>query len=323
MSKNVNASAWSSYWDDSAATPGAVRGDGMQAALDQFWRETLRSGWLVEGRSLHLDMACGSGGVTRASIAAAQSISSVPRHFACMDYSSAAVSQALSVNGRETVMGLVADATATGLASASFDLVTSQFGLEYAGPGAFHEAWRLLAPGGQLIILSHIEGGPIARECAETLDPLERMSGSAILLRLLDVIQTLEGDQLDLRQSNRSADIAALIADCAGLFDVTRQSAPSAGGEFVLRLLNDLSQLLKRLPSYQRTDVVHWIEHQNRELDAYRARMSSMLDAALSEVSVRQFIESLDPVPVDQPGVEPWTIDGEREACAWLLSLSR
>ena len=91
----------------------------------------------------------------------------------CVDISDAAIENAKQ--RFPTVTGIVSDATSIPLDDGSFDIVTSQFGVEYAGTDAVTEAARLDAPGGALGFLMHIENGSVHKECQDSLAAIDAL----------------------------------------------------------------------------------------------------------------------------------------------------
>ncbi|MGL4540930.1 MAG: class I SAM-dependent methyltransferase, partial [Polymorphobacter sp.] len=142
---DTNQAAWTGYWlgagRDSGCLPGAPKplNDALLAAWAAF------AGELPQGAQL-LDIATGSGSVVRALMALRPDIVSIG-----ID------SAALPDLGPASVLDLRGDIDAAALpfADASFDAVSSQFGIEYCPPAALAEAGRSLRPGGALGFVVH------------------------------------------------------------------------------------------------------------------------------------------------------------------------
>jgi len=136
----VSEAAWSAYWAGAHATaclPGAP--PDVEALLADGWRRFASS--LPQGARL-LDLATGAGAVLAV-------IGQARRDLLLRGVDSAAVPA-----GQPELTGGV-DIAALPFADAAFDAVTSQFGVEYAGPAALAEAARVLAPGGRLRFVVH------------------------------------------------------------------------------------------------------------------------------------------------------------------------
>lgn len=152
--KSESAHGWDTYWQGTGDV-GAFSASGVShPTIAAFWRnffsEVASGGQMTQ----LLDVATGNGAIleTALSILKAEKTS-----ITCVDISVAAIE---NVEKRfPGTQGVVADARSIPLDSEQFDLVTSQFGVEYAGLEAVGEAARLVASGGQLALLLHIEDG--------------------------------------------------------------------------------------------------------------------------------------------------------------------
>ena len=69
------------------------------------------------------------------------------------------------------------------LVETRFDVIISQFGIEYAGLDAFAEIAPFLAPGGQLNMLCHIKDGAIYAEVEGHLQNIQKIHDTDYLSR--------------------------------------------------------------------------------------------------------------------------------------------
>ena len=145
-------SDWSEYWEnDSPKGEVFVTSQGEKhPALAEYWARTFQG--QARGTKI-IDLASGAGSV-----------------FACLpedhghELFAADISDVALTLLRErfpSAHTVACSAAKVPLDDESFDLVVSQFGIEYAGVEAFAEAARLLAEGGRLVALCHISGGHI------------------------------------------------------------------------------------------------------------------------------------------------------------------
>ena len=94
-----------------------------------------------------LDIACGNGAVTRFALASRTSLGPGSElHISGLDESPAALEEMR--NRHPILCGIAADAAQLPFQDGAFDLVTSQFGMEYAGPDVFAETARVVGRGG-------------------------------------------------------------------------------------------------------------------------------------------------------------------------------
>lgn len=319
-----DGAAWAAYWTGASGDDAAVRSPESAARLDRYWSQTLAARLDGLDSISHLELACGSGAVTRALVGAARQAGVDTPRLVCSDYARTAVAQALSTLARERPAGAVADASRPPFAAGSFDLITSQFGIEYAGMEAFTAALPLLAKGGALIALVHIAEGPIASECRANLDLLRAeqevglVAGMARLLRM--------ARKVDAGKGNASA-LARQEAALSDAINAVRQkvlAAPQGPARDLLqRLIQDMVTLYQRRQAYAPRDADGWLEHQTAELESYAARMRSMLDAALSEADIETLRAGAAQAGDFALEVGRLAFEEGGPACAWTIHIGR
>ena len=316
---------WNDYWE----TAEASADDGVLTAaageLTDFWSRRI-SEILTSGhpRTL-LDMACGAAPVARQAAALADEAGQSFKTILCADFSEPAVRRIEEQAPDKAMIGLVADAAAAPLTDQSFDLVVSQFGLEYAGEGAFAEAARLVAPEGRLIVVSHLGGGPIHRECAANYQLLAKVAEADPLGRAAPLFEL--GAELAAGRA-RPADLAAGEAALVESFQAVEAAViatPEAGGaaDFLKRMIPDLATLYTRRAAYGPEQVREWIGHQREALEGYAARMEAMTKAALGEMAMDAIQVRLDEAGLTDITVEPMAIRTGDAPAAWRLEARR
>lgn len=222
------------------------------------------------------DIASGSGAVVDCARAALADSSAVNT---CVDITESAI--AALVERLPGVRGIVADASRIPLESASCDFVTSQFGVEYAGLDAVGEIARLPVSGGRLALLLHHRHGGIYRQCAASLDAIRMLQAAAFVPR---VIETFEAGFAASRGENSAAYQAAaqrLNPALRAVESIMMKHGRDVADGTVVRLYKDVAAIHKRLPNYEPSEVLGWLQGMQRELDAYAERMASMCAAAL------------------------------------------
>lgn len=303
----MEAQAWSAYWQGSGSKDAAVRSQGRNRSYEAFWsglgRQMAGSGELAQ----HVDLACGSGLVSRAIREGLGAAHACQQHV--FDVSADAVSMARSGLPDHNLGGAVGNACQLPYGDGRFALVTSQYGLEYAGIEALGEAVRILAPGGWFIALIHVSDGPIARECADNLTCLLHVGESGVLEAVETGLTTKAGEGILARIDEALA---------------WQKSAPDCPArDFTLRLLADAKTLWQRRDAYHLNDALGWIAHQKTEVAAYKARMSSMLDAALTRAEIMRYFADLAETPIAHFAISEFILDGDQEASAWHLAIQK
>ncbi len=269
---------WDTYWQGTQDADAYASGGASHPTITSFWHEALRQILAPTTNARILDIATGSGAVIESifhhSIDANQDIT-------CLDISDAAID---SVRRKfPAIVGIVADARSIPLESSRYDLVTSQFGIEYAGLDSLDEATRLIAPGGTLALLMHIRPGLIFDECRSALDAVQRTQKSEFIERSL---RFLEAGFAAVRGADRALyDQAASDLNPAieKLESILSEHGDHVAGGKIASLHSDVQRIHTRIQFYDAKEVVEWLRTMDRELADYGARMASMCDAANDE----------------------------------------
>lgn len=172
--------AWSRYWareTSGACLPGAP--PAVQDALIGTWKRVF--GGCSAGVRV-LDLASGGGSVLKILLESTQT--SVAIGIDAADVGPAAA--ALGVRG-----GI--DAKELPFADGSFDLVTSQFGIEYCGRAAWAEAARVLVPGGHMVLICHHRDSAAVVHNGRRLAAMRAMADAG-LFRLAEALSSGHGE---------------------------------------------------------------------------------------------------------------------------------
>jgi hypothetical protein len=73
---------------------------------------------------------------------------------------------------------------------------------------------------------------------------------------------------------------------------LTSRGSAAAGG-LVQRLYRDIAEMYRNMSSYDREDVMTWIEGMEAELRAYAGRMAAMMECSLADTDFRRICEQL------------------------------
>lgn len=317
-SKSESAHSWDTYWqgtgDVGAFSAGGVSHPAIAAFWGNFFSAVASRGQVTQ----LLDVATGNGAIleTALSILKAKTTS-----ITCVDISAAAIE---NVEKRfPGTQGVVADARSIPLDSEQFNLVTSQFGVEYAGLEAVGEAARLVASGGQLALLLHIEGGIVHKECSASLAAIEKLQASNFVPYAIELFET---GFAAVRGADRTAYDAAgaQLAPAIQIAEVIMaEHGEGVAGDTIARLYSDVGKIHNDMPKYEPEEVLEWLTSMNNELRAYADRMSSMMAAAVDEVAFKGLCKNLQSSGFSLDRSEPLVPDEQPAPLAWVLVASR
>jgi len=306
--------SWDAYWQGTGSAGAYSSGGAGHPAFAAYWNEVFQLARQNYQEPLILDIASGNGAVVEQAL---QHFGDRPARMTCTDLSGAAISNIQ--NRFPQVKGVVADARDIPLDSGAFDLITSQFGIEYAGLQAIAEAERLLAPGGRLALLMHIQGGAIQQECLSNLDAVSRVQESGFVERASEMFRA--GFEAVRGADRKPYEEAAkrLAPAIQALEAVMKQHGEHVADDTVAKLYGDVGTIHSELQQYDPDEVLGWLGRMDGELDAYSGRMSSMRDAATDEESFKKVVTGLQSQGFTIESAGPFQVPDNELPLAWAL----
>ncbi|HZD51891.1 MAG TPA: DUF4826 family protein [Woeseiaceae bacterium] len=279
---------WDTYWRGAAAAAAYSAGGIAHPAILAFWGAFFGVTHRKGSRPRCLDVASGSGGVVADLYS---TIGTDACDLTCVDVSRAAVQ---SLTGRfPEVAGIVADAAALPLDSGSFDVVTSQFGVEYAGRGAASELGRVLAPGGRLAMIAHCRHGRIYRECEASLDAIRRTRAANFLPLAMCLFEAGFAAVRGAERERYEQAGRALNPAVRTLEKILQEHGREVAGGTIARLYDDVARIHENMPSHDPAEVLDWLRTMDGELEAFAARMASMCESALDQQGLDRIVDEL------------------------------
>lgn len=309
-----NPPDWGTYWQGAGGRAAVTHAGVASQVLGAFWRNFFSAAKRNIPQAKILDLASGNGAVVEF---ARDVYEGKLEGFTCVDSSAQAI--AALVDRFPGITGTVADAGDLPLESESFNVVTSQFGLEYASPTALVEAARVVAPGGLLALIMHYRDGGIYRECAASAETLQTLADSQFIDRARRLFEAgfavCDGGEGGALKA-ASEEMAKAMREVEAM--VARHGTEVAGGA-VARFHADVTQIAARIQVQERDQVMPWLDAMEKELLAYQGRMRSMLDAALDAQDFRQVCADLQPRGLGPLTAQPLAVSGGDAPLAWLL----
>lgn len=301
-----NDQGWADYWQqdgDSGEVFVNSKGE-RHPALADYWKNLFKY-WPKDARVI--DLASGAGSV----------FAHLPENHSFNLHAADIAEEALQALSSRVpgVTTTVCSAAETPFEDGSFDCVISQFGVEYAGIDAFTEAARILAAGGQLAALCHIEDGYIDSNNKSHLE-------GAILARDSGFIDL----SLGLTQAAFSKSAADMASSEAAFMPVARamtKAAEASPSGVHAHLLQGFMQLFQDRNAYDESDITGWLEGMRGELTKNIDRLSRMRAAASSEEDIEIIEKNLMSAGLQDIQFNLFKTPGNELPVAWQLTARR
>ncbi len=333
---DTNKQNWGNYWQGRAGnSSGENPGDGFGEALvgvgiehneklGAFWTASFAG--LDSGAKI-LDMACGAGSVLR------HAHNSGFTELSGVDISDAAIkavqAEFAAAKGIKGVKGIVAPVDKTGLAGGAYDMVVSQYGFEYAGSrrqvlAAATEMARLLNPNGQFTALCHIKGGGIEQEVHGHLNDIKTLAQSNFIPAAKAVFSAAFAAESTPSPKTKKAYEDAVSGLTAPREKITGwiglgQNGSSEIHKLGQHLYSGTIDLFNRRKAYSLADIIGWLDGMQGEIDAYKGRMHSMQQAALSAKDANNILAVFSRSGFEVEAPQKFYLTDDNKPAAWIL----
>ena len=305
--------SWNTYWKGASHTD-ALSSDGVNhPAIPAFWKYFFEPHATTKGLSI-ADIACGNGSVIESAL---RTCDKANIHLTALDISEAAIQ---NITGKYPfVNGVVANAKNIPLDSKSYDIVCSQFGIEYAGKPAILEAARLVKKDGILGLLLHIENGHIENECKSNKNAINRLIQSNFiplsLQMFVDAFAAIKGNERAAYEKS-AKELSPAIED---LEQIMKEYGQDIAGGTVVRLYNDVDNIHRNMSRYSSSDIFSWLDSMKLELQAYSERMESMVNSSLSADEFETLKNSLTDKGFAINTADKFFARNSKQPLAWVL----
>ena len=316
---------WDNYWQgrSSQRSGNALVEVGIENnhSLNQFWLDFFHA----KSKSSEIaDFACGAG--------------SVLKHANSLDFSHLTGID-ISPKALDIMQKKIPGATAicspvnkTPLKNASFDIVVSQFGIEYAGNKnnllqAFREMHRILKPDGEICVISHAENSVIHKGCLVSLSNIKVIETSRFIETAKNTLSKLYESDSGSTPQDFNAQFAQLNQSAQPIMEwlKTANRDKDNFAQFTYNMLESSHKLITRYQSYSFQDGLKWFEGIESELAAYKGRMTSMTQAAQSEEDLSILVKNLTQLEskLQFSALEKFYFPPDNKLAAWIIRASK
>ncbi|MBN8430629.1 methyltransferase domain-containing protein [Microbulbifer salipaludis] len=305
-----SANPWETYWKGTRQCSTYKEGETDSHILTREWKQCFNE--LAYPTVRMLDIASGYGIVARMATTA---FFSRPHEITCVDISESAL-RAIA-DKLPSVTTRVCDASRLPFEDCSFNLITSQFGIEYAGEEAFSEAYRVLEPNGTFMVIAHLDGGGIHKECEANYAALEQFRETLFISRSIHLLET------KMKRESTQAEIDVALEKAKPAIKATAELIKKYGrnvaGGTLDKIFNDVARISRNAQNFAPEEVFKWLKLMEVEMQAYSQRMKSMCTAAIDD-HVADKIKSTAKskgIIVNKFEKLPFSKGGKN--CAWLI----
>lgn len=297
---------WSEYWNNQG-TSGEVfvnKAGDRHPRLASYWQTQLSG---APAASNIIDLACGAGSV-----------------FSDLgdNHSYTLIGTDLSVDALKLMHGRLPSAHVVSCSLSqlpfrhnSFDLVVSQFGIEYAGVESFADAGNLVASGGRIAILCHIEDGYINIRNAAMLAGAQEIIETGFVERSIELVKAAftGKDELILKAE-------AEFNPAHGRVSAILEQNPEGIHN---HLYFGFKKLYERRAHYDVSDITNWLESMRVDVQKNILRLTETGEAACSEAEIKQVCRDFTKLGLRKVGYSPFLISGNDLPIAWSITAER
>ena len=298
----LTSDQWSQFWSRDNITTFVRPFDGnYDAEFADFWNAQFAR--LADGARV-VDLATGNGAIA---LLAKQYAVDRALSFEVIGIDYAEINPTAVLAAQENLRPLLAAIEfrggvrieATGLAADSVDLLTSQYGFEYADTdSAVAEAWRVLERGGRMALILHHDESIVVAHAREGLDQVQFCLQTeqidkrvAALVKIIG--QAVTSEQRRALKSNRKAESIRKKLN-ASLTRIKQRSLAYKDPEGFMGVM--VPSLLKVFGEYKEASVAQKLAHVRdvrAAFDAYRERMADLASAAPSPEQLDLVVDKL------------------------------
>ena len=297
---------WSEYWEkDGADGEVFVNAQGNRhPALADYWQAVFAD---VPAGSRIVDVASGAGSI----------YAHLPADHGFKLHAVDIAAEALQVLASRIpdVRTTIAAAEDMPFDDRSFELVVSQFGIEYAGIDAFGEAARLVASCGRLVVLAHVADGYIDSNNKAQLEEALVTRESEFIPQAKGLTRTAFGNDAKSLADREQAFIAVI--------GTMRQAVGRCPAGVHAHLLAGFRKLYENRRQYAAADILTWLTAMDGELDKTIDRLTRMRAAALSEKDMAAIVDGLKSAGFVEVESAPFLTPGNDRPVAWSLTARR
>lgn len=301
--QRLTSEQWSRYWrSDSVTTFARQFNANYDGEFADFWFARFAK---VPDRGSIVDLATGNGAIA---LLAAQFARDRAKRFSIAGIDYAEIDPAGALARHAELAPLLGDVEfrsgvrieATGLTDGSVDLLTSQYGFEYAErDAAIEEALRVLAPGGRIALILHHDESRVVELARDGLAQVQFCLQKEELDKRVVALVKVVGDARDAaaRQALKNNPKAErlrqkLNASLARITERAKQYQDPEG--FIGVMVPRFTKVFGEYKDASMAQKLQFLRETRGAFDAFRERMADLGSAALSPQAFDALVAQLE-----------------------------
>jgi ubiquinone/menaquinone biosynthesis C-methylase UbiE len=301
--QRLTSEQWSRYWrGDSVTTFARQFNSNYDGEFAEFWNAQFAA--LNDGASI-ADLATGNGAIA---LLAAQYARRHGRRFSILGLDYSEIDPARVLATHDELAPLLNDIEfrggmrieATGLDDGSVDLLTSQYGFEYAEQdAAIAEALRVLVPGGRIALILHHSESRVVELARDGLAQVQFCLQKEELDKRVVALVKVVGDARDApaRQALKDNPKAErlrqkLNASLARIMERAKEYQDPEG--FIGVMVPNFTKVFGEYKDASLTQKLTFLRETRGAFDAFRERMADLASAALAPQAFDALVAKLE-----------------------------
>ena len=196
-----------------------------------------------------------------------------------------------------------------------FDMVVSQFGVEYAGVTAFKEAARILKPNGYLSILSHYQNGYIDIRNHLLLQGAKVVAQTDFINKAIELTKaTFKGSPKQLKRAKE------LFTKAERPLSNEVKNNPDG---IHAHLYFGFKKLYLNRQSYYYEDIYQWLIAMREDIKKNTNKISAIVKVSLSEGDMVNIQSMMESEGLKQVNISTLKIPDTEQIIAWHISARR
>lgn len=293
---------WGDYWENESETGECFvsKSGEKNTELANFWLNEIQS---ENKNETVLDIASGAGSI----FASLKDCPEVDLYASDLSFNAL---RKQSQRNCDTKL-IVAEADKRVFATESFDLIVSQFGIEYAPKEAFFVANELVKPGGKLVFLCHIKDGYI--------DSKNQIENTGIELTVMTRFIEIAISVTEAMFQSNEQTIAQELAVFRDVEPRMAQYAQLNGAGLQYHLYYGFRKMMESIKNYNCSDIVNWLKQMNDEINKIKPRLDEMMKAAQSRQDVADISRILIASGSENIEITPFYLSLYEKPIAWKI----